>query len=244
MSTPQPPAAESADQIRSRVWGRFAAEKRDLASLSLARNEMMRLGRSRFPDKAERQAWVYSELDRLYPPSGSVQEPPKAPEAAAEEPKAPKEEEAIDAAQVSTASSTDAELKAGDVSAAEVDGEPPVQAEPAGEVVSRETRPFARLPRKWPELPPTASLAVEIGWVQAERLRIVNQDGTIRLDRARSPAPSWSALAWLETSVRSYAKFVEVAAKVAGAGQDDQAQERQERMALDEVRSLLAEMQG
>ena len=35
----------------------------------------------------------------------------------------------------------------------------------------------------------------------------------VHLDQALSPAPSWAALGWLETSIRSYAKYVDVAAK-------------------------------
>jgi hypothetical protein len=103
------------------------------------------------------------------------------------------------------------------------------------------------LPPGWPELPANASLAAEIGWVQANRLYVVEEldrGGTrVHLDRAHEPAPSRAAIGWLETSIRSYAKYVEVAAKATGAGQDEQAQERQERMDLDDVRSLLAEMQ-
>ena len=31
------------------------------------RDEMMRLSKGRFPDRKDRQQWVYGELDRLYP---------------------------------------------------------------------------------------------------------------------------------------------------------------------------------
>ena len=102
------------------------------------------------------------------------------------------------------------------------------------------------LPLGWPELPANASLAAEIGWVQANRLYVVEEldrGGTrVHLDRAHEPAPSRAAIGWLETSIRSYAKYVEVAAKATGAGQDEQAQERAERMDLEDIRSLLAEM--
>jgi hypothetical protein len=102
------------------------------------------------------------------------------------------------------------------------------------------------LPPGWPELPANASLTAEIGWVQANRLYVVEElerGGTrVRLDRAHEPAPSRAAIGWLETSIRSYAKYVEVAAKATGAGQDEQAQERAERLDLDDVRALLAEM--
>lgn len=97
------------------------------------------------------------------------------------------------------------------------------------------------IPPGWPDLPPNASLAAEIAWVQANRLYVVDGD-RIRLDRAHEPAPSRAALGWLETSIRSYAKYVEVAAKATSTAQDEQEQAKRERMALDEVRALLAEM--
>jgi hypothetical protein len=82
--------------------------------------------------------------------------------------------------------------------------------------------------------------------VQAQRLRIVEERSSgatvVHLDRARSPAPSWAALGWLETSVRSYAKFVDVVAKSLGTQQDEAAMVRRERLAIDEMREILAEM--
>ena len=105
---------------------------------------------------------------------------------------------------------------------------------------------LADIPHDWPDLPANASLAAEIGWVQAERLRIVstqaNGSTVVTLGKARSPAPSWSALSWLETSIRSYAKYVEVAAKTASTATDEQAQVRRERLAIEEIRELLGEM--
>jgi len=60
--------------------------------------------------------------------------------------------------------------------------------------------------------------SAQIAWCQANRLRVVEEKSkgvtVVHLDRARTPAPSWSALGWLETSIRAYAKFVDVAAKV------------------------------
>jgi hypothetical protein len=48
----------------------------------------------------------------------------------------------------------------------------------------------------------------------------------------------------LETSIRSYAKFVEVAAKVTGSGDEDAEQVKRERFRIEEIRGLLAEMAG
>jgi hypothetical protein len=102
------------------------------------------------------------------------------------------------------------------------------------------------VPSSWGQLPPNASLQAEIGWCQANRLWVVEAkfDGStvVHLDLARSPAPSWSALGWLETSIRAYSKYVDVAAKVTATQQDEQELVRREKMAIDEIRSLLAEM--
>lgn len=102
------------------------------------------------------------------------------------------------------------------------------------------------IPSSWPTLPANASLAAEIQWVQALRLDVVEElpgGGTrVRLDRADTPAPSKGAIGWLETSIRSYAKFVDVAAKVTATVQDEQEAGRREKLAIDEVRGLLAEM--
>lgn len=101
------------------------------------------------------------------------------------------------------------------------------------------------IPPEWPPLPDNAALQVELGWVQSQRLAVVEERGNqtiVRLERASSPAPSKAALGWLETSIRSYAKYVEVAAKTL-AGQADEAEAtRRERMRLDDIRALLDEM--
>jgi hypothetical protein len=103
------------------------------------------------------------------------------------------------------------------------------------------------IPEGWPELPANASLASEIGWVQANRLRIVSEQlgraTVVDLGKALSPAPSWAALGWLETSIRSYAKYVDVAAKATSVDEGEQGVTRRERMAIDEVKALLDDME-
>jgi len=95
-------------------------------------------------------------------------------------------------------------------------------------------------------LPADGSLSSEVGWVQANRLRIVADQASgstsVDLDQALSPAPSWAALGWLETSVRSYAKYVDVAAKATASDGGEAGVMRHERMALEEVQALLDEM--
>ena len=82
--------------------------------------------------------------------------------------------------------------------------------------------------------------------MQAQRLRIVTEQASgatvVHLDRAGSPAPSWVALGWLETSIRSYAKFVDVAAKATASDYGDHGVMRRERVAIEEMEELLAEM--
>lgn len=102
------------------------------------------------------------------------------------------------------------------------------------------------LPVSWPELPDNASLQAELSWVQSNRLRIVEESASgitkVHLGRARTPAPSWAALGWLETSIRAYSKYIDVVAKALKDEEVEQAMVKRERLAIDEVRSLLAEM--
>ena len=102
------------------------------------------------------------------------------------------------------------------------------------------------IPSDWGELPDNASLQAEIGWCQANRLRIVEEKSSgatvVHLDRARSPAPSMAALGWLETSIRSYAKYVDVVAKSLSVVQDEQAHVSRERMQIERIHELLREM--
>ena len=103
------------------------------------------------------------------------------------------------------------------------------------------------LPESWPRLPPNAPLAMEIQWVQANRLQCVTELGersVVDLSRALTPAPSYAALGWLETSIRAYTKFVDVAAKATASLEDEREHVRREKMAIDDIRKLLAEMQS
>ena len=101
-------------------------------------------------------------------------------------------------------------------------------------------------PAFWGELPANASLQSEIAWCQANRLWVVeekpNGATVVHLHLARMPAPSWSALGWLETSIRAYSKFVDVAAKATSVQDSEQAEIRREIQSIAEVRRILAEM--
>lgn len=161
-------------------------------------------------DKDARQQWVYSELDRMYPPVS-----------------------APDHEITTYDNNSDTYRKLGDNTESGKSDDGTIQG-------------LGDLPSDWPDLPANAALASEVGWVQANRLRVTSERPSgatvVRLDQALSPAPSWSALGWLETSIRSYAKFVDVAAKVTGGGDEEGAVMKRERKSVDEVRSLLDEM--
>ena len=116
----------------------------------------------------------------------------------------------------------------------------------AASTSERGVKGLSDIPPAWGDLPASASLAADIGWVQANRLLVTEEKANgsivVNLSKARTSAPSWSALSWLETSIRSYAKFVEVAAKQASSGEDEAQFVRRERMQIEEIRALLREM--
>ena len=102
-----------------------------------------------------------------------------------------------------------------------------------------------RIPDDWPSLPDNAPLPAELSWVQAHRLRIVEERPTgatvVHLARAGSPPPSWATLGWLETSIRSYAKFVDICAKGLASQDLESDLVKRERRSIEDVRRLLAE---
>lgn len=100
---------------------------------------------------------------------------------------------------------------------------------------------LGEIPESWPSLPANAQLQIEIAWVTANRLRVRSGNG-VDLARALSPAPSYSALSWLETSILFPSKFADISVK-ATADQDDEKEEiRREKLAIEEIRSILKEM--
>jgi len=129
---------------------------------------------------------------------------------------------------------------------------PPLEAERTavsdynqGSVEAGNVTGLSDIPTSWGELPANASLQAEIAWCQANRLRCVRETPdrvVVDLSRALSPAPSYAALGWLETSIKTYAKFVDVAAKATASNDGEQAEIRREQQSIDEVRRLLAEM--
>jgi len=117
---------------------------------------------------------------------------------------------------------------------------PPAAPEPAPVPPGGGLAGLGELPIEWPQLAANAALQAEVAWVQANRLRVC-QAGTVDLSRSLGPAPSHAALSWLETSILYPAKFADVAVKAAQGSTDDQEDVRRERLALGDVRTLLAE---
>jgi hypothetical protein len=102
---------------------------------------------------------------------------------------------------------------------------------------------LGEIPVNWGDLPSNAPLSAEVSWVQANRLRCVRESSdrvVVDLTKALSPAPSYAALGWLETSIKTYAKFVDVAAKATSGQDGEQAEIRRELQSIEEVRRLLS----
>ena len=100
---------------------------------------------------------------------------------------------------------------------------------------------LSSLPPNWPELPANAQLQVEIAWVTANRLRVRSGTG-VDLSKALSPAPSYSALSWLETSILFPAKFADISVKATASQDDEKEFVKREKLAISEIRSILTEM--
>jgi hypothetical protein len=117
-----------------------------------------------------------------------------------------------------------------------------VEVEPAV-VVESGVSGLGRIPDRWPQLPSNASLQSEIAWVQASRLDVVeeglNGSTVVDLALADSPAPSKAAIGWLETSIRAYSKYCDIAAKATATAEHEQEAVRRERLALADVLVLI-----
>jgi hypothetical protein len=177
------------------------------------------------------QNYTYERLARKYPPKDGTE--PEKPEVEAkpseqkDQPEAKNQPKAEDAAAFSSSGDVVATL-----SKASADSEFSV-------------RGLSEIPANWPDLPSNAPLGAEVSWVQANRLRIVRESSigvTVDLSKALTPAPSYATLGWLETSIKTYSKFVDVASK-ATSGQDGEAADvRREQQSIEEVRRLLNQM--
>jgi hypothetical protein len=115
---------------------------------------------------------------------------------------------------------------------------PPVPVQPAP--AQSDSLVFV-IPESWGELPDNASLQAEIAWVSANRLRVRAGSG-VDLSKAKTPAPSYSALSWLETSILFPSKFADISVKATASQDDEKEHIRREKLAIEEIRSLLSEM--
>ena len=106
---------------------------------------------------------------------------------------------------------------------------------------------LGEIPEGWPALPANANLSKEIAWVQANRLLIVTGDeecATVDLSAANTPAPSYATLGWLETSIRAYSKYCDIAARATAKDEGEKELVRRERKLIATVRSVLEEVAG
>jgi len=108
-------------------------------------------------------------------------------------------------------------------------------------VVEPDVPGLGTIPESWPKLPANAPLQVEIAWVSANRL-VVRSGKGVDLSRALSPAPSYSALSWLETSILFPSKFADISVKATVDQDTEKELVKREKMAIEEIRSLLREM--
>jgi hypothetical protein len=199
------------------------------------RNELATRARDLRLKGIDAQNYTYTELAKKYPPlDGSKPETAIGEEPANSKPADKRDEQQRkegDAARFSTSVDV-APFPSEDVAPFSKSGDLSVSG-------------LSKIPANWGDLPSNAPLSAEVSWVQANRLRVVREtaDGVVvDLSRSLSPAPSYAALGWLETSIKTYAKFVDVAAKATASQDGEAAEVRRELQSIEEVRRLLASM--
>lgn len=229
--------------FKSQVTKRLRAEKR-WAEAEPIRDRLMSEARASGLAKNDAQQTTYQKLHDLFPPIVQPAEP------AANQ--TPETNDSQTANQTPDDSQKTDGTKEGDA-AIQTDGrddnddsgvaEPPTRPRSGDGTV----RGLGDLPDHWPPLPPNASLSVEVQWVLANRIRVIreSQDGiVVDLRKAITPAPSYATLGWLETSIRAFAKFVDVSTKASANSQDDADKVKRERLAIEEIRELLGQMRA
>lgn len=111
----------------------------------------------------------------------------------------------------------------------------------AEEPIDTRIQGLSEIPAGWPQLPANAALPSEIAWVTANRLKVRNGTG-VDLSRALSPAPSYAALSWLETSILFPSKFADISVRATADQDDEKKFITREKFAVEEIRSVLKEM--
>ena len=212
------------------VFSRIKSEGR-WAEAEPIRNELASAAKDRGFEGIDAQDWTYQELAKRFPPldgtkpeTKTVETPPndekpgKAKKGKAEVGQVPQFVTPIDVTPITKQSSYDDEFSVAGLS---------------------------NIPAIWGEMPSNAPLSAEVSWVQANRLRVIRETAdrvVVDLSKALTPAPSYAALGWLETSIKTYSKFIDVAAR-ATANQDGEAADiRREQFAIADIRKILEEM--
>lgn len=235
-TTQDPP--EPLVDLKYRVYRRLLAESRWTEAVA-AKDQLIREARDAGLGKEDAQRRAYLAIDEMFPP---LPTPPT-------ESSSPQPWEDLPGRE-SQGDRTDGELiwqRAEGGAAPRGDGVTEIGRSSGARARDDESQVIGLgdLPPDWPRLPPNAPLAQEIQWVQANRLQCVTEIGersVVDLSRSLTPAPSYAALGWLETSIRAYTKFVDVAAKATAQLEDEREHVRRERMAIEDIRKLLAEM--
>lgn len=263
-------SAGSADSVtdslplKSSVPKRLIRERRWTGHVIAERDQLMSHARRTLGlAKEEAQHWVYEQLAQRYPPLPKRDKKSAAKQTPQNTAKNGPDGETIaqtDYNETTERGETEGSAGNEDQGREEGEGDRASKLTPPDEVSTqrnRSRRPDSdeasirgldKIPRSWPPLPPNAGLAQEIQWVQACRIDVVQElsDGVyrVRLERADRPAPSKAALGWLETSIRAYAKYCDIAAKAAATYQSDEERTRKERIAIDRIRQLLESMKA
>lgn len=199
------------------------------------RNELATQARANGLKGKDAQDWTYRELARKYPPLDGSQsegiEETSPLDGGKDEKHAKREGGEGDASSFSSSKA--------------VAPFPPEAVAPLSSKADFSVVGLGEIPGNWGDLPANAPLSAEVSWVQANRLRCVRETServVVDLSKALSPAPSYATLGWLETSIKTYAKFVDVAAKATSSQDGEAAEIRREQQSIEEVRRLLASM--
>ena len=236
-SKPEPaPPLEPLVDLKYRVCKRLSTEKR-WREVEPVKDTLIREARDAGLGKEDAQRKAYNAIEQMFPP---LMSPPTAATA-------PQPWEDLPGREYGDR--TDGELtgQRNEGAASRTDGATE-RSSPDSRTRDSEAQVvgLGDLPPDWPRLPPNAPLAQEIQWVTANRLQVVMEVGdrcVVDLSRALTPAPSYAALGWLETSCRAYTKFVDVAAKATSQLEDEREHIRREKLAIEDVRKLLGVLQ-
>lgn len=221
--------------LMMQVYKRIKAEGRWEGEAELYRNELATRARRDGLKGIDAQNWTYQELAKKYPPKDGSQ-----PEAAINE--EPQNDQPAGKRQKDDQEAGNAAVFSSAVAAPNSAVQDVAPFPKSGDLA---VSGLSKIPANWGDLSSNAPLSAEVSWVQANRLRVVREtaDGVVvDLSRALSPAPSYAALGWLETSIKTYAKFVDVAAKATSTQDGEAADIRREIQSIEEVRRLLASM--